>query len=831
MDPKGIRNNNPGNLRASADDWQGKTGVDEDGFVIFDTPENGARALSRTLDSYSTKHGLKTVAGILGRYAPTSENDTAAYIDRVSKGLGVKADQELDLNNPDTKTALMREIIAHENGIDAGRAGQLAIGGNGAIDIPYSGPPVNIPSVNPNDTERWVEPSELLLPDTAAISRDPLYASGQVIGAVSGQEQDVNLAGPQSGLDKLRVEEQAFNTSALDTVNKAFQSAGNRINNIWNFVERTQTYNPDPEFEANIQKYREEFQKTVPQPYWASFAHVRSVDEMKAVQAEINSDMQNMAILQASGVGGTLSMLLAGTADIDLALSLGSGGTVTAGKLGVTATRIARATRLGLAGGVSEAAFSAADYQMGPTARAGDFVLNMLGSAGMPATVGLLGHVERGYNTSMMGTIKDYAQRIKSRSLPVDFKGLAAAAGNASHPWPSMSSLGDKLGVAAAQARVAMNKLSEKLKAKEAEGKTDSVGAARNPNRPPLEDEGGMATSTIDAIENARVWREDTGWVQAVRNAGKNPRVQKFLEMINKIPGVKTDWESLAGSPSAILNKLSYDLFESAAGIVVNATSSAMLKDTYFGRIITRANGYEHAFDAWAQQKGIKFFDKAWDDSHRAGFDREVQMELLRRRAGDPIDPNLNPAIKEAADHWQQAMNEAEGIAKGRSPDEAIHGFEDVKHKDGYFPLKWRGDHVKKLLNKLGRKTVVREWGAMIKQAHPNLTKLQSQAVAKAFIARALAKNSDVDSSLISLVSGDGRARMLKELEQRLTVEDAQAVMDTLSGKVEEKGKISAAKGRLEVDLRQQFSDGTRLLDLAENDMRLLMQSDRKSVV
>ena len=51
MATRGIRNNNPGNIRVSKDQWEGMTG-DDGAFVIFDSPESGVRALAKNLQSY-----------------------------------------------------------------------------------------------------------------------------------------------------------------------------------------------------------------------------------------------------------------------------------------------------------------------------------------------------------------------------------------------------------------------------------------------------------------------------------------------------------------------------------------------------------------------------------------------------------------------------------------------------------------------------------------------------------------------------------------------------------------------------------------------------------
>ncbi len=114
--PRGERNNNPGNIRASGAPWQGQTGVDPAGFAVFDTPAHGMRALARLLQNYQTVHGLDTVRKVISRYAPSSENNTGAYIAAVAADLGVGPDDPVDLGNRGTLGAMVAAIVRHENG-------------------------------------------------------------------------------------------------------------------------------------------------------------------------------------------------------------------------------------------------------------------------------------------------------------------------------------------------------------------------------------------------------------------------------------------------------------------------------------------------------------------------------------------------------------------------------------------------------------------------------------------------------------------------------------------------------------------------------------------
>lgn len=91
------RNNNPGNIRLTSDRWRGQVLPPPDrGFVTFKSPEWGYRALFVVLEGYMLRHGLRTIRGIIGRYAPPTENSTRSYIRSVCRATGWGPDDPLD---------------------------------------------------------------------------------------------------------------------------------------------------------------------------------------------------------------------------------------------------------------------------------------------------------------------------------------------------------------------------------------------------------------------------------------------------------------------------------------------------------------------------------------------------------------------------------------------------------------------------------------------------------------------------------------------------------------------------------------------------------------
>nr|DAI59749.1 MAG TPA: virion protein [Caudoviricetes sp.] len=116
MAARGIRNNNPGNIR-HGDKWQGLSAEQTDSeFCVFSQPEYGIRALCRILRTYQRKYGLRDVHSIINRFAPLVENDTESYIKSVCLKLDVTPETLIDLEEKGIMLNLLKAIIRHENG-------------------------------------------------------------------------------------------------------------------------------------------------------------------------------------------------------------------------------------------------------------------------------------------------------------------------------------------------------------------------------------------------------------------------------------------------------------------------------------------------------------------------------------------------------------------------------------------------------------------------------------------------------------------------------------------------------------------------------------------
>ena len=131
---RGLRNNNPGNIEAGSNSWDGQAGSDGR-FAKFVTPEHGIRALGKNLLSYQ-RQGYDTVSEIVNRWAPASDgNNTEAYIAALCKKLNVTPNDQLNMSDINTLRQLCAGIIQHENGKQPYSEDQLNTGVSAALGL------------------------------------------------------------------------------------------------------------------------------------------------------------------------------------------------------------------------------------------------------------------------------------------------------------------------------------------------------------------------------------------------------------------------------------------------------------------------------------------------------------------------------------------------------------------------------------------------------------------------------------------------------------------------------------------------------------------------
>lgn len=118
IQPRGIRNNNPLNIRIG-NTWLGERENPTDpAFEEFMNMKYGLRAAFIILRRYIRRYHKNTIAQIISTWAPASENDTIKYIDFVCNRVGLAPDVTIKYEDEETMVKLVAAMARVECGKD-----------------------------------------------------------------------------------------------------------------------------------------------------------------------------------------------------------------------------------------------------------------------------------------------------------------------------------------------------------------------------------------------------------------------------------------------------------------------------------------------------------------------------------------------------------------------------------------------------------------------------------------------------------------------------------------------------------------------------------------
>lgn len=116
IQPRGIRNNNPLNIRIG-NTWLGERPNPTDpAFEEFVTMEYGLRAAFLILRRYIRRYKKNTITSIVSTWAPSSENDTLKYIDRVAMMTKLSPTDTINYDDRETMCRLVGAMAQVECG-------------------------------------------------------------------------------------------------------------------------------------------------------------------------------------------------------------------------------------------------------------------------------------------------------------------------------------------------------------------------------------------------------------------------------------------------------------------------------------------------------------------------------------------------------------------------------------------------------------------------------------------------------------------------------------------------------------------------------------------
>jgi len=84
-------------------------------FQTFGSDAEGVKAAAHQLQLYENRDKLNTIAGIITKFAPPNENDTAGYIKAVAERTKIGANDPLDPANKDQLASILSAMALQEN--------------------------------------------------------------------------------------------------------------------------------------------------------------------------------------------------------------------------------------------------------------------------------------------------------------------------------------------------------------------------------------------------------------------------------------------------------------------------------------------------------------------------------------------------------------------------------------------------------------------------------------------------------------------------------------------------------------------------------------------
>ena len=118
MKSRGLRNNNPLNIRHSKDVFQGEIKGNDKSFKTFSSLPYGYRAAFVTLATYLSR-GWNTIEKIITKWAPPDENNTESYIANVEKWSGIPRNKVLTAFDGSDYILIVAAMSFVENGRNA----------------------------------------------------------------------------------------------------------------------------------------------------------------------------------------------------------------------------------------------------------------------------------------------------------------------------------------------------------------------------------------------------------------------------------------------------------------------------------------------------------------------------------------------------------------------------------------------------------------------------------------------------------------------------------------------------------------------------------------
>lgn len=615
------------------------------------------------------------------------------------------------------------------------------------------------------------------------------------------QHRGRNVLGGMTATQDFQAQTLADQESFEDLTGRGFNSLNAAVG-LMDWAERNSMMGPKAVPGYRISDHPELYQD-LPAQFWDSFDGVSGPEEARMVRAQMLEELQDLQVLGRRGLTGFAAMAIAGILDVDLPLTLFSGGL----SKGAT-TGLRGATAFARAGALSGFLVEGANTVVRPTGDWRNVPMAVLAGGALGGVFDGASALVKRRNLNVQDLQTEFADAMRDGNVraEVDMRNETFTDTNPYGAREQAEVLDDAAAAAMAQP-----------------GKT-SVGSTQS-SKLDMDTED-ISAEGVQMIEGAQDFLRNEGITSKLEieyaDTALGRAAEAFQRILAKTPLVRTDYDKLVTSGSSVATKMAYDLFESAAGIVRNNRSAAMIDDMYSKRLLSDfLPEYDNAYKEWAKDKGVDVMDTVWHGRGREEFSRELALELQTRYHEGAGMPGQHPAITRAADAHDRGTARAIDYMHGKPAETAVHGSENIQAKTGYMRQVWSGRAIQKMIDEGGKssKQIKNIIARAYQQSHPGLSGKDALVMASAVVRRARSKQSGIDSNLAMLLDADGREFMHQALRDNgLSPKEANRIIEAFRGPTEERGRAGFTKRRNDIDLRSTI-DGVQLIDLVDHNM------------
>ena len=536
--------------------------------------------------------------------------------------------------------------------------------------------------------------------------------------------------------------------------------------------------------------------------------------------------MDKLSVKQKAAIqrDGDVGQFFGGFIDYDLALIMGSGGSLAMTKAGAGLVKGVRSRRL--AGAVKGAIDGAEEGAIAGAMVAG-------GRKAWDDTVGwedaatqlLLSTAAGGVLGGGLGAALPSPVHVQDSILQAQDELATRIATND----PSMTATVDPESMPPAGAPIGPSASllePEVLRANKAAGAQGVTPGPEDFRSAPIDDPAGNTSETAQAwMDGADDWLHASGWgVQKEIDLDDG-----FVKLTSHMPQVlvgNSFYTSIYKSQSSLNNWLAGTVYESGSGMGRGRATASSRMENYQRRM------GQHTFDVprfahgWAASNGMSFGHK----KSKKGISKEGAAEfnrriMLERNARDySYERTTDPDIKAAADAYDNLATESLSILKGRDGELSVDGTKGIKENPHYTPYKWLG---RKMLELIENGTTTRKMivaGLANSYRKVGINKKDVEAIADAVVTRAVKNDLDIDTSVAALLNRDGQEFLNEALEKAgMPEHERKAMMRRLVGDLKEGKKEGFAKQRNNLDLSDSIEtlDGSdlKIVDVLSNDL------------